>query len=307
MAGKATQFKKMLLDTEIAQVPSAYDCLSAKVIAKTGFQAVHMTGSGTSACLVGMADLGFATVTEMAEHAKRICLAVDLPVIADADTGYGNALNVIRTIREFEKSGIVGVHLEDQVTPKRCGHLEGKQLISMEEMVGKIEAACDAREDPDFTIIARTDALEQFGMEEALRRSRAYIEAGADCIFLEAPRSREHLELVRRELDAPLLANMVEGGKTPWFTAKELEEMGYNVVIYPLSGWLGAAVILKDLMHELKTAGTTQTYWQRTGMGMSFNELFDYFDYQQVEEWNSRFVRGSGAAVPKPVRETVGK
>jgi len=287
---KASQFKKMLLAKEILQVPSAYDCLSAKVIEKTGFQALHMTGSGTSACLIGMPDVGFATSSEMAAHAKRITMSVGIPVIADADTGYGNALNVIRTIREFEASGIVGVHLEDQVTPKRCGHLEGKTLISCEEMVGKIRAAVSAKSDPDFTIIARTDAFEQFGMEDALRRSRAYIEAGADCIFFEAPKSRKDLEHVRAQLNGPLLANMVEGGKTPWFTAKELGAMGYNIVIYPLSGWYGAAVLLRDAMAALRNEGTTQDYWKRNNLHMSFGELFELFDYSTVEDWEQRYV-----------------
>ena len=293
---KASKFKQLLLADQILQVPSAYDCLSAKVIAKAGFDALHMTGSGTSACLIGMPDVGFATSSEMAAHAKRITMSVDIPVIADADTGYGNALNVIRTIREFEASGIVGVHLEDQVTPKRCGHLEGKTLISCEEMVGKIKAAAFAREDPDFTIIARTDALEQLGMDEALRRSRAYVEAGADCIFLEAPRSREDLEFVRSQIDAPLLANMVEGGKTPWFTAGELNDMGYNIVIYPLSGWYGAAVLLRDAMAALRDEGTTQDYWKRKGFHMSFDELFALFDYGSVEEWEKDYVVKNNSA-----------
>ena len=285
-----TKMKTLIEDPKIVQVPSAYDGLSAKVIEHAGFEAIHMTGSGSSASILGLPDLGFTDISEMAEHAKNMCLAVDVPVICDADTGYGNAMNVWRTIREFERAGIVGCHLEDQVTPKRCGHLEGKRLISAEEMVGKIHAAVDARTHPDFTIIARTDAREAMGMTEALDRCHAYVEAGADCIFFEAPLSLEEMRQVRDELDAPLLANMVEGGKTPWLTAMELEDIGYNLVIYPLSGWMAAASVLRQLMAELKETGTTQNFWPRMGLEMSFEELFDVFDYKRIQDMESRFV-----------------
>jgi carboxyphosphoenolpyruvate mutase len=288
---KAARMKEMLLDDRIAVVPSAYDGLSAKVIEQAGFAAIHMTGSGSSASMLGLPDLGFATVSEMSEHGKNIVLSVDVPVIADADTGYGNALNVIRTIREFERAGIVGCHVEDQVTPKRCGHLEGKTLISVDEMVGKIEGACAAREDKDFLVIARTDAREQFGLDAAIERANLYVEAGADCIFVESPHSPEEMREVRRRVKGPLLANMVEGGKTPWLTYQELEELGYQIVIYPLTGWMGAAVILRELMRELKETGTTQGFWQRTGMKMTFEELFGVFDYPKIQELEERYVR----------------
>lgn len=288
---QASRFKNMVLAKDIAVVPSAYDGLSARVIEQAGFDAVHMTGSGSSASLLGMPDLGFTTSTEMAEHARNMCNAVSVPVIVDADSGYGNAMNVMRTVRDFERAGIVGLHLEDQVTPKRCGHLEGKTLISTEEMVGKIQAACEARTDPDFFVIARTDAREEFGMQEALQRSRAYVEAGADCIFLEAPHSRDELIEVRRELEVPLLANMVEGGKTPWLTAPELQDIGYDLVIYPLSCWMGAAAVLREAMAELRETGTTQGYWERKGLKMTFEELFEVFDYSKISAYEQRFVR----------------
>jgi carboxyvinyl-carboxyphosphonate phosphorylmutase len=292
---KTTIFKQMVLAPEIVQIPSAYDGLSAKVIQHAGFRAVHMTGSGSSASMLGLPDIGFTAVSEMAEHAKNIVLAVDdLPVIADADTGYGNALNVMRTIREFERAGIVGVHLEDQVTPKRCGHLDGKQLISTEEMVGKVRAAVEAREDPDFMVIARTDAREEFGMDEAIRRANLYVEAGADCIFVESPHSVEEMRAMRASIRAPLLANMVEGGKTPWFTASELEAIGFNLVIYPLSGWMAAASVLGQLMRELKETGTTQRFWERMGLQMTFGELFEVFDYAKFRDAEERLVTGDG-------------
>ncbi|WP_158890674.1 carboxyvinyl-carboxyphosphonate phosphorylmutase [Amycolatopsis anabasis] len=289
---RARRFKELLNAPEILVVPSAYDALSARVIDQAGFEAIHMTGSGSSASILGFPDLGFTQIPEMAEHAKNIVLCTNLPVICDADAGYGNAMNTWRTMREFERAGIVGFHLEDQVNPKRCGHLEGKRLISVEEMTGKIEACVDAREDPDFTLIARTDAREALGMDEAIRRAKIYLSAGADCIFLEAPLSVDELKRVRDEIDAPLLANMVEGGKTPWLTSSELEAIGYNVVIYPLSGWMAAASVLRQVMRELKETGTTQNYWKRMGLQMTFEELFEVFDYSRFAELEKRFVRG---------------
>jgi carboxyvinyl-carboxyphosphonate phosphorylmutase len=287
---KTTQLKEMILEPDILVAPSAYDALSAKVIEKAGFRAVHMTGSGSSASLLGFPDMGFTTISEMSEHAKNMVLAVDVPVFVDADSGHGNALNTWRTIREFERAGIAGCHIEDQVTPKRCGHLEGKRVIAMEEMVGKIEAAVAAREDDDFQIIARTDARECVDFEEGVRRANAYAEAGADCIFFEAPLSPTEMREVRDAVDAPLLANMVEGGKTPWLTADELEQIGFGVVIYPLSGWKAAAVILREVMAELQETGTTQGFWERTGLDMSFEELFDVFDYPRFQALEDRYV-----------------
>jgi len=287
---RASRIKELLLSKRIAVVPSAYDALSAKIIEQSGFDAVHVTGSGSSASLLGYPDLGFTTLSEMATHAKNIALAVDIPAIADADTGYGNALNVIRTVREFERAGIVGIHIEDQVTPKRCGHLDGKKLISMDEMVKKIEAAVAAREDPNFLVIGRTDAREVYGLEEAIRRANAYAEAGADCIFVESPHSPEEMLNIRKSVQAPLLANMVEGGKTPWLTIDELQELGYNIVIYPLSGWMAAAVVLRELMRELREQGTTQRFWERIGLRMSFGELFEVFGHSAIQEFEKRYV-----------------
>jgi len=287
---KPKQMRQMIESSEILIVPSAYDALSAKVIEKAGFKAVHMTGSGSAASLLGYPDFGLTTLSEMATHAKNIVLSVDVPVIVDADTGYGNAVNTWRTVRELERAGVVGIHIEDQVTPKRCGHLEGKRVIETEEMVGKIRAAVTARQDKDFMIIARTDAREVYGMEEAIRRSNQYVKAGADCIFFEAPLSVEEMKEVRAAIDAPLLANMVEGGKTPWLTAKELEAIGFNLVIYPLSGWMAAATVLRELMAELRRSGTTQDFWTRTNLHMSFNDLFELLDYPQMRRLEQLYV-----------------
>jgi carboxyvinyl-carboxyphosphonate phosphorylmutase len=289
---RARRFRDLMNVPELLVVPSAYDALSAKVIEQAGFPAVHMTGSGTSASMLGLPDLGFTSVSEQATNAKNIVLAVDLPVIMDADAGYGNAMSTWRATREFERAGIVGYHLEDQVNPKRCGHLEGKRLISTDEMIGKIEAAVEARVDPDFTIIARTDAREKLGLDEAIRRSREYLAAGADCIFLEAMLTVDEMKKVRDEFDAPLLANMVEGGKTPWLTTNELEAIGYNLVIYPLSGWMAAASVLRKLFDELRETGTTQGFWEKLGLRMSFPELFEVFEYSKISKLEQRFVRG---------------
>lgn len=285
-----TQLKEMIRAPEILVAPSAYDGLSAKVIEKAGFRAVHMTGSGSSASMLGLPDMGFTTVSEMATHARNLVMAVDVPVFVDADSGYGNALNMRRTQREFELAGVAGMHIEDQVTPKRCGHLEGKRVIPMEEMVGKIRAAVEARVDPDFQIIARTDARECIGMDEAIRRANAYADAGADCIFFEAPLSPDEMRHVRANVKAPLLANMVEGGKTPWLTAPELEQLGYELVIYPLSGWKAAAAILIPLMAELRETGTTQAFWDRVGLDLSFEQLFEVFDYPEIQKFEDRHV-----------------
>ncbi|GAA0936073.1 carboxyvinyl-carboxyphosphonate phosphorylmutase [Nonomuraea longicatena] len=294
---RAKQFKDLMLAPELLVVPSAYDALSAKVIEQAGFPAVHMTGSGTSAAMLGLPDLGFATITEMAWNAKNICLAVDLPVIMDIDAGYGNAMNTWRCVREFERAGIVGGHLEDQVVPKRCGHLEGKRLISAREMIGKIEAAVEARTDPDWVLIARTDAREKLGLDEAIRRANEYVAAGADCIFLEAMLTVDEMKRVRDEVDAPLLANMVEGGKTPWLTTHELEKLGYNLAIYPLSGWYAATSILRKVFAALRDEGTTQDFWDRNDMRMTFDELFEVFDYSRISELESRFVVRDGDGV----------
>lgn len=247
-----------------------YDALLAKLIEQAGGEVVYMSGSSVSTSTHGYPDVGLTTMTEMVERARQMVNTVDVPVFADADTGYGNPLNVMRTIEEYESAGVAGVHLEDQVFPKKCGHFEGKDVIPVDEMCQKIQAAADAREDDDFVLIARTDARAVNGFEEAVRRLHAYYDAGADVLFFEAPESREELERVTSEFDddIPLLANMTEGGKTPLFSAAEFEEIGFDIVLYPATGFKAAAKALQTVYGEIAETGTQEgvmdllTSWQ---------------------------------------------
>jgi carboxyvinyl-carboxyphosphonate phosphorylmutase len=251
-----TQLRKMLNSPGIILAPGAYDGISARLIERQGFKAVYMTGAGTAASVLGQPDIGLTTLTEMTTHAAHIASCVSLPVIADADTGYGNALNVIRTVREYERTGVAAIHLEDQVFPKRCGHLAGKAVIPAKEFAEKIRAASENRTDPDFIIIARTDARAVNGLDDAIARARLYREAGADVIFVEAPTSREEIERISREVEAPLLSNQVPGGRTPAVTASELEKLGYKIVIFPAVGFMAAAMAIEKALSRLKETGT---------------------------------------------------
>ena len=226
------------------------------LVAAEGFKAIYMTGGGTSAVRLGMPDVGLLTMPEMVDNAGRIVDSSGLPVIADADTGYGNPLNVRRTVRAFEKAGVAGVHLEDQELPKRCGHLSGKSLVSTDDMVNKIRAACDARADPDFVIIARTDALAVEGVEAALERGRAYEEAGADMIFVESPLTMEHLVAIPQAFRVPTLFNMASSGKTPHLHTSELAKLGFKLAIYPNFAILSAIPAVRHFLAELREKGT---------------------------------------------------
>ena len=252
-----TQFKKLLEEPGIIMAPGAYDGLTARLIEAAGFPAVYMTGAGTSVARLGYPDLALATMTEMLDNASQIASVVDIPVIADADTGYGGILNVRRTIRQYERSGVAALHLEDQDFPKRCGHLDDKRVIPVEDMVQKIHAAVDARTDDDFTIIVRTDALAVTGWDDSMRRCEEYVKAGADVLFVEALRTPEQVEKAGRELDVPLLYNYVETGKSPLLSAHELERLGFKIVIFPASALLTATQAIRQTLAVLKQEGTT--------------------------------------------------
>lgn len=282
---KTTRLKQLLNDKCLLVAPGAYDVLSAKIIEKTGFQAVYMTGYGTSASILGEPDVGLLTMGEMAIHAANIANAVDVPVLADGDTGYGNPLNIRRTIREYEKAGVCAIQLEDQVFPKRCGHMLGRKVIPMEEMVQKIKAATDARQDDDFVIIARTDARTTFGLAEALRRGKAYEEAGADVIFIESPEGVEELETINKTFpDTPTLANMIEGGRTPVLPTDELERLGFRIAIYPTGPLYAAAKAVQGYMTELKQTKTTAGKVKDMITFEEFNQLIGLAQYNRLEE-----------------------
>lgn len=280
---KNALFRKRLAEKRIIVAPGAYDAMCAKIIQKQGFEAVYMSGAGLSYSLLGKPDIGLLSQTEMATRAAYLSEAVDLPIIADADTGFGNSLNVARTVREYERAGVSCIQLEDQVMPKRCGHMSGKALVSVEEMTAKIRAACDARMDEDFCIMARTDAIAVEGYERALERAFAYREAGADLLFVEAPRTEKMMrELCSALPDCPLLANMVEGGRTPLFSASELENMGFRVVIFPGAASRVIAFAVNALMEHLKLAGGTADYLDRM---YDFDHLNELLELEAIRRW----------------------
>jgi carboxyvinyl-carboxyphosphonate phosphorylmutase len=236
--------------------PGAYDGFSARLIEAAGFRCVYMTGAGTAGSRLGQPDLGLATMTEMVSNAGHIASCVSLPIIADADTGYGNALNVVRTVREYERAGVAGCHFEDQVAPKKCGHISGKQVIPAKEFAQKIRAAAEYRTDADFVIIARTDARAVTGLDDAIARGNLYREAGADVIFVEAPRTEDEIHRIVREIKAPLLMNQVPGGQTPMVKAAELERMGFKIVIHPAVCMEAALPAMERALTRLKDTGT---------------------------------------------------
>ena len=253
-----TRFRQLLAQNGPLILPGVYDALSAHIAAQAGFDALYLSGSSVAASLLGKPDVGLTTLTEMTEVARRIALAGDLPVIADADTGYGNALNVMHMVRNYEAAGLAGLHIEDQVSPKKCGHFAGKDLVPAGEMVGKIHAAVDARRDPDFFIIARTDARGVTGLEDAIARSSAYAKAGADAIFLEAPGSREEYAQISRALKGiPLVADVTEGGKSPALAAEEYEALGFKIVLFSASALRATMKTLEHVYGRIKSEHTT--------------------------------------------------
>jgi methylisocitrate lyase len=283
---KTTVLRKLLANSEILVAPGAHDVMSAKIIQQVGFNAVYMTGYGTSASILGRPDVGLLTLTEMATQARNIADAVDVPVIADADTGYGNVVNVMRTVREYERAGVACVQLEDQVAPKRCGHMLGREVVSTEEMVSKIKAAVEARQDPDLMIMARTDARTNHGIEEAIRRGKAYEEAGADILFIESPENEDEMRLIGSSFKVPVLANMIEKGRTPLRTTKELEALGYGLVIWPLSSLYVTAKAVRDLMVALKEKGTAAHLLDSM---IPFDEFNELIGLPEINEFQKRF------------------
>jgi carboxyvinyl-carboxyphosphonate phosphorylmutase len=280
-----TRLRELLSGPDLVVAPGAYDALSARLIAQAGFSLVYMTGFGTAASVLGQPDVGLLTMSEMVSRAAALAAVIgDLPLIADADTGYGNPINVRRTIREYERAGVAGLHIEDQVWPKKCGHMEGKQVIPMDEMAQKIRAAVDARQDPDFVIIARTDANAVNGFEDALLRGQAYREAGADVIFIEAPRSIAELQAIKQTFpDLPLLYNWAESGKTPLLSLDEIGALGFKLVIFPVSLLFAATYTMLELLEQLKRGETPQPYAEHMVTFSQFTQNIGLPEIQELE------------------------
>jgi carboxyvinyl-carboxyphosphonate phosphorylmutase len=279
---QTTMLRQLIQSKEILVAPGAFDALSARLIGAVGFKAVYMTGFGTAASIFGIPDIGLLTMTEMVENAKRIADAVKIPVIADADTGYGNHLNVMRTIEEYERAGVAALHIEDQVSPKKCGHMEGHKLIAAEEMVAKVRAAVASKQDKDFILIARTDAISAKGFDEAIHRGNTYLEAGADVIFVEAPTTIEQLEKIPKLIHGPVLINIAP--KTPVLHVKRYEEMGYTIAIYPPLSLTASFVAIREKLTELKEEGIMK---EGAHGGVPFDELLDFLGlkkYRALEE-----------------------
>ena len=290
MSANAQTLRRIIDSGEFIVAPGVFEMISARVADQMGFKALYMTGYGATASYLGLPDAGIATYSEMVDCAGRIARGTSTPLIADADTGYGGLLNVHRTIQGYEAAGVQGIQIEDQVTPKKCGHTLGREVVPLAEMVQKIQVACDARSKEDTLIIARTDSRTEHGLDEALRRGEAFAKAGADIVFIESPESEEELQKVGATIDAPLLANMVPNGRTPIIPSETLKEWGFNIAIYPSAGFSAVAETLRQAYTHLSVKGTTlgtevQTYEDGN---RSMHELMDSRTFG--------ILRGSGLA-----------
>jgi 2,3-dimethylmalate lyase len=275
---------------EMVLAPGCYDALGARLVEEAGFSAAYMTGFGSTASRLGRPDIGLMTLSEMVDNARRITQAVDIPVIADADTGYGNSINVIRTVREYEAAGVAAIHLEDQVTPKKCGHMDGKQLVPAAEMAAKVSAAVAARRSGDLLIIARTDARAVEGLDAALQRARIYRDAGADVLFVEAPQSEAEIEAVARTFtDVPLLFNYAEGGKTPAVSHDFLRALGFKLVIFPLTILLSATAAIRSALARVKADGTPI---ELVPSLLGFDEFLEFIGMDEIRDLERRFAEG---------------
>jgi 2,3-dimethylmalate lyase len=278
-----TRLRRLLERDRALVCPGVFGPMPAKLAEQAGFEAIYMPGGGTALARVGVADLGLVTMTEMVDNAAAIVRSVSVPVVADADTGFGNQLNVQRTVREYESVGVAAIHIEDQDFPKRCGHLEGKTLVSLEEAVQKIRAAVDARSDPDFMVIARCDALAVEGMDGAVRRGKAYLEAGADMLFIESPRSIIEIGEIPRRLPAMHMFNMSASGKTPILSADDVTGFGYKLMILPNFSTLAAIKAMSDVFQEIKRTGTVAGIVDRCATFKEFTALGGLAELQEAE------------------------
>ena len=264
-------------------IPGVYDAIGAKIAEKVGFDAMFQTGYGTSATLFGMPDYGFIGATETVDNARRISNAISVPLIVDSDTGYGNALSVWKLVKELEAAGAAGIFLEDQKWPKRCGHMQGKDVISQEEYTEKLGAAIDARENKDFIIVARTDSRATEGLDKAIERGLENKKTGADAVFIEAPKSLDEMKRIGKEIKAPLVANMIEGGATPILSSSELHKMGFKIVLYPLSILYANTFATLKILQELKNKGTTKKLKEKLVKFDQFNDIVELSKYRKLE------------------------
>src|SRR2546422_5069710 len=285
------RLKELFARKKLLIAPGAFDGLSARLVEQAGFEAVYLSG-GAVARSMGVPDIGLITLSEVIERAAQVVSAVKIPVIADADTGYGNALNLIRAVQELERVGVAAIHLEDQVTPKRCGHLEGKEVISLAEMEKKLEAALASRTDADFAIIGRTDARAIHGLEEAIRRGKSFARLGVDAVFVEAPESEAEIDKIARSItEVPLMINMFKGGKTPLLPASRLEAMGFRIAIFPSETQRAAIHAMKEALSLLKRDGTTEAMDDRLATFQERDKLVDLVKWEKLERQYLRSVR----------------
>ncbi len=286
MKNQRSAFRNLLRTEDMVVLPGAYDVITARLIERAGYQAAYMTGAGTAA-ISGYPDYGLATMSEMVQNASRITGAIGIPLISDADTGYGNELNAIRTVREFERAGVAGIHIEDQVFPKKCGHLDNKELIPFDDYLRKIRAAADAKEDPDFLIIARTDSRASLGFEEAVRRGNLALEHGADMVFLEAPQTMEEVVSVPKLVKGPCLLNVVRGGKSPNVTFEQARQAGYKVAIVPGLLMTNVVATCEILLEEMKQLGAHPKFAKE----LTVRELFSRFGADEWDPLRERYSR----------------
>lgn len=280
--GKGSKLRGLIDKNSVLVAAGCYEAVSGKLVEQVGFGTAYLTGYGSAATVLGKPDYGFMTMTEMVTHAGNVAAAIDIPLIADADTGYGNPLNVMRTVQEYEKAGVAAIHIEDQVFPKRCGHMEGKVCIPLEEHVMKIKMAVKTRE--EMLIIARTDARAPLGLDEALRRAQAYEDAGADIIFVDAPQSLKELEKIGQTIKSPLMLNVTEGGKTPILSAQEYQQLGFNVIIYPVVTLYSATKAMRGALEHLKEKGSTAGYLDKMNTFTEFNEMIGLPEVIELEK-----------------------
>jgi 2-methylisocitrate lyase-like PEP mutase family enzyme len=285
---KCKDFQKLLQEPGSFILPGAYDAMSAKLIEETGFKAIYATGAGISNAQLGWADVGLTSLKEVVDIVARMADVTNIPIVVDGDTGFGNAINVIRTVKEFERAGVAAIQMEDQVSPKKCGHFSGKEVISKEEMVGKIKAALDTRKDDNLAIMARTDAIAVNGVEDAIDRAFAYYEAGADIIFVEAPNTIEELRQITSSLKGiPQVINLVEGGKTPLISLKEAEEIGFKIMLCANTALRSAIKGITESLRILKEEGSQENLLP---LICTWEERQSLFKLNQIKDWEKKYL-----------------